>query len=190
LIVGEFSQHFVDQLDMTVTPIEYLHRNFPDLDQQYIRRMLGRFGLTGKTHLQKIISLSGGQKSRVVFADICMRHPHLLFLDEPTNHLDIESIDALAQALNVFKGGIILVSHDGRLISEVCTNVWVTGNETVTIYDGNFDEYRTDLVTEFEERERQLEEERLKKEKQKKIQREQDRTEREAKKLAKQQAKQ
>jgi len=122
LIVGRFVQHFVDKLPMDPNPIQYMKTQFPELSDQTVRQMLGRFGLTGATHLQSIRTLSGGQKSRVVFTEICMRHPHLLFLDEPTNHLDIESVEALADALKQFKGGLVLVSHDARLISETCTD--------------------------------------------------------------------
>lgn len=76
----------------------------------------------------KIGELSDGQKSRIVFGMICMKNPNLLLLDEPTNHLDIEAIDSLAEAIKGFKGGLVLVSHDFRLIDQVralATDEWL-----------------------------------------------------------------
>ena len=96
----------------------------------------------GDTTLQTLNTLSGGQKSRVVFAMIAMRRPHILLLDEPSNHLDIETIEGLAQSLTTFQGGILMVSHDQRLISLVCDEVWCVGNNTVTKWKGDVLSYR------------------------------------------------
>ena len=76
-------------------------------------------GLEGHAHTIKIKDLSGGQKARVVFAELMLHRPHIIFFDEPTNHLDIESVDALCEAIRTFKGGVVLVTHDARLITEV-----------------------------------------------------------------------
>jgi ATP-binding cassette subfamily F protein 3 len=67
------------------------------------------------TSLQLIGTLSGGQKSRVSFAVLSMQKPHILLLDEPTNHLDIEGLDALMDALKVWNGGVIAISHDSTV---------------------------------------------------------------------------
>lgn len=66
------------------------------------RRHLGAFGLSGDLTLQPVGSLSGGQKSRVAFAKMCLSLPNFLILDEPTNHLDIETIEALGKAIQKY----------------------------------------------------------------------------------------
>lgn len=66
------------------------------------RRQLGSFGVSGDLALQTVVSLSGGQKSRVAFAKMCMGRPNFLVLDEPTNHLDIETIEALGKAIKKY----------------------------------------------------------------------------------------
>ena len=72
------------------------------------RKTLGRYGLSGHAHTIRMRDLSGGQKARVVFAELALRAPDVLVLDEPTNNLDIESIDALISAINDFEGGVWL----------------------------------------------------------------------------------
>ena len=123
------------------------------------RNLLGRFGLEGHAHTIPIADLSGGQKSRVVFANLNLLQPHVLFLDEPTNHLDIESIDALADALSRYNGGVVLVSHDARLIQSADCRLWVCDQQKVTEWDGDFDDYRNSLMKELFEEERRLESE-------------------------------
>jgi len=106
------------------------------------RRLLGSFGVSGDLALQNIASLSGGQKSRVAFAVLATARPNFLILDEPTNHLDIETIEALGRAIEKYQGGVVLVSHDERLIRMVCKELWVCANQTVRSIEGGFDEYR------------------------------------------------
>jgi ATP-binding cassette subfamily F protein 3 len=69
--------------------------------------------------------LSGGQKSRVVFANITWERPHILLLDEPTNHLDFDAINALMIALNNYEGGLVVVSHDQYFLSGVIDRLYV-----------------------------------------------------------------
>ncbi|XP_012235456.2 ATP-binding cassette sub-family F member 3 isoform X1 [Linepithema humile] len=147
---GYFSQHHVDQLDMRVCPVELLQTHFPGKPIEEYRRMLGSFGISGNLALQTINSLSGGQKSRVAFALMCAAMPNFFVLDEPTNHLDIESIEALGKALNNCQAGVILVSHDERLIRMVCTELWVCGEGSVRCIEEGFDEYRRIIERELE----------------------------------------
>lgn len=113
--------------------------------------------MTGELALRPIKNLSGGQKSRLAFAELAFHQPHILFLDEPTNHLDLETIEALAMAINRFEGGVVIVSHDERLISMVADELWHVERRkgdkpgSVTIFDGTFEEYREMLEGQFEE---------------------------------------
>merc|ERR1719412_3138537 len=139
---GYFSQHHVDQLDMSVCSVELMAQHFPGHKSEEYRRMLGQFGVSGDLALQQICSLSGGQKSRVAFAILCGHAPNFLILDEPTNHLDVQTIEALGNAILKYKGGVILVSHDERLIRMVCSELWVCSRGKVYCLEGGFDKYR------------------------------------------------
>ena len=94
----------------------------------------------------KIGTLSDGQKSRIVFAMLCMKNYNMLLLDEPTNHLDIEAIDSLAEAINKYKGGLVLVSHDFRLIEQVAQEIWLCENKAVKPWKGSIRDYKAHLA--------------------------------------------
>ncbi|KAI9541900.1 ATP-binding cassette sub- F member 1, partial [Dissostichus eleginoides] len=145
LKVGFFNQQYADQLNMEETATEYLMRNF-NLPYQDGRKCLGRFGLESHAHTIQISKLSGGQKARVVFAELSCRQPDVLILDEPTNNLDIESIDALSEAINEYKGAVIIVSHDARLITETQCTMWVVEDRSVVQIDGDFDDYKREVL--------------------------------------------
>jgi len=145
LRIGVYNQHAADQLELSESPVEYLMRKF-NVDYQLSRKTLGRYGLPGHAHTIKIRDLSGGQKARVVFAELALMEPDVLILDEPTNNLDIESIDALADAINEYSGGVILVSHDARLIQETDCQLWVIEDKGISEIDGDFDDYRREVL--------------------------------------------
>ncbi|KAI0566964.1 ABC transporter [Gracilaria domingensis] len=128
--VGRYHQHSADQLDFNLSP--------------GYRAEVGRFGITGEAQLAPIAHLSEGMKSRLVFAEIAIRKPHILLLDEPTNALDVNGIDALADAINNFEGGVVLVSHDFRLLSQVAREIWVV-DHGVKIWEGDILSYKESL---------------------------------------------
>ncbi|XP_033119145.1 ATP-binding cassette sub-family F member 1-like [Anneissia japonica] len=155
LRIGVFNQHSADQLTMHESPVEYLQRNF-NLDYQNCRKLLGQFGLAGHAHNIKISDLSGGQKARVALVDMSSRQPDVIILDEPTNNLDIESIDALADAINEYTGGVIIVSHDARLILETECQLWVVEDKDINEIDGDFDDYKREILEELGEIEKEV----------------------------------
>lgn len=143
LRIARYHQHLHELLDLDASPIEYMMAQFTDLkERDEVRKIIGRYGLTGKQQVSPIRQLSDGQRCRVVFAWLAQQAPHLLLLDEPTNHLDMETIDALAEAINQFVGGLVLVSHDFRLISQVAQEIWICEKATVTKWEGDILSYK------------------------------------------------
>uniref|UniRef100_A0A3B5LYQ0 ATP-binding cassette sub-family F member 2 n=1 Tax=Xiphophorus couchianus TaxID=32473 RepID=A0A3B5LYQ0_9TELE len=145
-------QHLTEQLELDLSPLEYMMKCFPEIkEKEEMRKIIGRYGLTGKQQVSPIRNLSDGQKCRVCFAWLAWQNPHMLFLDEPTNHLDIETIDALAEAINEFEGGMMLVSHDFRLIQQVAQEIWVCQNQTITKWKSGILGYKEHLKSKIEE---------------------------------------
>jgi len=141
---GRYHQHAADALDLTMSPLDFVKHKFNHIkqDDELWRRELGRFGVSGKSQVDPIGRMSDGLKSRLIFGLIAMENPNVLLLDEPTNHLDMECIDALAEAINDYNGGLVLVSHDLRLISQVAKQIWLCDHKKVTPFKGDIAEYK------------------------------------------------
>ncbi|EOY25102.1 PREDICTED: ABC transporter F family member 3 isoform X1 [Theobroma cacao] len=140
--IAVFSQHHVDGLDLSSNPLLYMMRCYPGVPEQKLRAHLGSFGVTGNLALQPMYTLSGGQKSRVAFAKITFKKPHIILLDEPSNHLDLDAVEALIQGLVLFQGGILMVSHDEHLISGSVDELWVVSEGKVSPFHGTFQDYK------------------------------------------------
>ncbi|EAZ63331.1 ATP-binding cassette (ABC) family, regulator of translational elongation [Scheffersomyces stipitis CBS 6054] len=146
LRIGYFAQHHVDAMDLNLSAVSWMSQTFPGKTDEEYRRHLGAFGITGTLGLQKMQLLSGGQKSRVAFAALCLAQPHILILDEPSNHLDTQGLDALADALINFQGGVLMVSHDVAIIDRVCNEIWVSEENTVKRFPGNIHDYKKHIL--------------------------------------------
>jgi len=150
LMLGQFHQHSADVLEPDLSPLAFMKKQFPPPEwkrtEEVWRSYLAMFGFNSKQMTTEIGMLSDGQRSRLVFAMIAMKPYNLLLLDEPTNHLDVGSVDALAEAIRNFQGGVVLVSHDFRLIDQVAKDIWVCEGKTVKRYDGNISSYKKQLA--------------------------------------------
>lgn len=147
LKIGYFNQNQTEELPLTLTPTEYLQSLLPDMLEKNIRAHLGAFGLEQEKSITKIAELSGGEKTRLLFARISIDTPELLIFDEPTNHLDIAGRTALAEAINSYHGAVILISHDFHLLEMVTDDLWLVDNHTCKPFDGSLEDYRHFLLT-------------------------------------------
>lgn len=147
LRIGRYHQHLHEMLDVNQSSMDWMMHCYPAIkEREDMRKILGRYGLTGQQQTCPIKALSDGQRCRIIFAWLAQKAPHLLLLDEPTNHLDIETIDSLAEAIAQFDGGLLLVSHDFRLISQVAEEIWVCEHEKITKWGGDIYGYKEALT--------------------------------------------
>ncbi len=95
----------------------------------------------GDNALKKISFLSGGEKSRVLIGKLIVSPANLLLLDEPTNHLDMEAIDSLLEAIEAFKGAVVIVTHSEMILSAVATRLIVFDNGKLQLFEGTYQDF-------------------------------------------------
>jgi len=146
LKIGYFAQHQTEELRLEETPFEHMALLMKGMPEAKVRAQLGRFGFEQERANVKVANLSGGEKSRLLFALMSREAPHLMILDEPTNHLDIDAREALVSALNAYDGAVILISHDPHLIELAADSLWLVGDGVVQPFEGDLAAYRRLLL--------------------------------------------
>merc|ERR1711879_338445 len=143
------NQHHAEQIDLTMTPLQFMMRKFPGdgsyAQEQTLRSHLSECGCPAEQQQVTASALSGGQRSRVAMAAVSFEKPHVIVMDEPTNNLDLGSVEALAESVKNFDGGVVLVSHDQYFVSQVAKEVWAVSGGTVKKLE-SFDAYRSSIL--------------------------------------------
>ncbi|MCC6649461.1 MAG: ABC-F family ATP-binding cassette domain-containing protein [Polyangiaceae bacterium] len=139
--LGYFAQHAMEILKPELSVIETLTHAFPTSNLGVLRTLAGAFGFSGDDHDKRVSVLSGGEKARLVLAQMLFDPPNLLVLDEPTNHLDLDTKAMLVRVLKDFEGTMIFVSHDRRFLSALSNRVLEVSKDGVRTYGGGYTEY-------------------------------------------------
>ena len=131
-----FAQHLTEVMDLHRTVLEEFKRTIGEQGTRNLRTVLGGFGFRGDAVDQLVGDLSGGERTRLALAHTMANPVNLLILDEPTNHLDLPSCDLLEDALQVYPGTVLLVTHDRHLIRNVADALVVVRDGTATYHAG------------------------------------------------------
>jgi ATPase subunit of ABC transporter with duplicated ATPase domains len=123
LKLGYFAQSALEILDPRLTVWEQIDQAFPAATFSSKRSLLGAFDFPGDEVEKRIAVLSGGERSRLVLAQMLFDPPNFLVLDEPTNHLDLETKEMLVRTLSAFEGTMLFVSHDRTFLRGLSTRV-------------------------------------------------------------------
>jgi ATPase subunit of ABC transporter with duplicated ATPase domains len=139
--MGYFAQHAMELLGGDLTVFEQLEATFPQAGQGSLRALAGCFGFSGDDIEKKCRVLSGGEKARLVMAQLLYDPPNFLVLDEPTNHLDLATKEMLVEALAQYEGAMLFVSHDRHFLAKLSNRVLELTPEGVHNYGGGYVEY-------------------------------------------------
>ncbi|MDO5418199.1 MAG: ABC-F family ATP-binding cassette domain-containing protein [Lachnospiraceae bacterium] len=139
-VMGYFDQ-FSASIGSKKPVAEHFHDLFPSMTEKEVRSVLGAYLFGGKAASTPVDSLSGGEKSRLVLAELLQSRPNLLLLDEPTNHMDIQAKETLESAFRAYTGTIIFVSHDRYFIRQVADAILIFEGQSVMYYPFGYEHY-------------------------------------------------
>ena len=140
VLIGYFDQQTA-ALSSDLTVAEHFHELFPSLTEKDVRQILGAFLFSGKAASKKVSSLSGGEKSRLVLAELFQSRPNFFLLDEPTNHMDIPARETLESAFQAYTGTLLFVSHDRYFIRQVAESLLIFDDHSVLYYPFGYEHY-------------------------------------------------
>ena len=151
-VLGYFAQSQADELDPNNSVLEEVEKAAIGNDDANPRGALGALLFSGDEALKKTSVLSGGEKNRVALAKMLMHPANCMVLDEPTNHLDIKSKEVLQEAINLYEGTVILVSHDRAFLDGVVNKVLEVSPGSTRMLTCNVSEYIQRLEQETAEK--------------------------------------
>ena len=138
--MGYFDQQTA-ALESEESVLAHFHRQFPSMTEKEARQYLAAYLFEGADVCKKVGQLSGGEKSRLVLAEILGMRPNFLVLDEPTNHMDIPAKETLESAFRAYKGTILFVSHDRYFIEQVADALLIFENGQASYYPFDYRHY-------------------------------------------------
>ena len=140
ITIGYFDQHSAEiQSEKSVA--EHFHDLFPSMTEKEVRNILGMYLFPGKLASRRVSDLSGGEKARLVLAELLQSRPNFLVLDEPTNHMDVQAKETLESAFQAYTGTILFVSHDRYFIRQVAQSVLIFEAGGLMYYPFGYEHY-------------------------------------------------
>lgn len=140
IMIGYFDQHS-GEISSDQTVLEHFQALFPRMSQKDVRSILGRYLFGGPQVMKRVSDLSGGEKARLVLAELLYSRPNFLILDEPTNHMDISAKEVFEAAFRSYTGTILFVSHDRYFIQQVADAVLIFDHGKAMYYPFGYTHY-------------------------------------------------
>lgn len=153
--IAYFDQE-MKNLDMNNTVIDEIWDKYPTLNHFQVRSYLAQFQFVGDDIFKSISELSGGERGRLSLLKIMLSQANFLLLDEPTNHLDIDSKEILEDALKLYEGTVLAISHDRYFLNKMAHKIFVMSQKGIDEYLGNYDYYMEKIQNTGEEEEEYL----------------------------------